>query len=54
MFTAAGLIGQQGSVIMQTALDVRGHAVVTAGAREWQQSLHFGRIKFRNKLTNWP
>lgn len=45
MSTAAGLIGRHSSVIMWKALDVRGHSVVTAG-------VHFGGIKFRNKLTN--
>lgn len=54
MSTAAGLIGLCSSVITWTALDVRGHSVMTAGLKGGDGRVHFGRIKFRNKLSNWP
>lgn len=39
---------------MWTALDVRGHSVMTAGSKRGDGRALFGRIKFRNKLLNWP
>ncbi len=54
MSTAAGLIGLCSSVITWTALDVWGHSVMTAGLKGGDGRVHFGRIKFRNKLSNWP
>lgn len=41
MFTAAGLIGLFSSVIMRTALYVRGHSVMTAGLKGGDGRLHF-------------